>query len=188
MSYLPIFSRSPEPKPGNVLYYSQAHGTLQAVDLRPDLPKGLWTMPVTERDNDVIVGYCYHNNPEGPDYLWKCQWVAVPYNGGPVQRRISVSALLQALPEYVATVTFNNCSYDRAYQIGGALAQQLSFAQVQYPTIISGTSNVFTKMLFRLPDAEVDKFVAEFTANYTQVGVRNFTITLEKRTPENWKI
>jgi hypothetical protein len=182
---LPIYARSPEPTPGSILFYSQRWGTLQGANLRPDLPKGLYIMPVTERDTDNIVGYCYHSGQ--PEFMYSCQWVAVPYNGGPVQRRIDVAHLVDAIPQKVATVTLNNCDYDRAYGIGGLLNEKFPFAQVEYPTIISGTSNTCIKMTFPLVDADEDKFVSEFTKAFTTMGLRNFTISLEKKTPENWK-
>lgn len=165
-----IYARGPEPVAGNTLFYNHK-GILQAVKLT----ERLYTMPITK--DGSIVGYCYANHV--PDFLFMCQYVAVPHTGGAVAHKINVSNLVAALPRYVATIipqVRQNLDH-----IGQTFSRLFGFAQVEFP------KNGAIRMAFPLQPSQLEKFKAEFITNFAQINVSISSMTFEPQTKENWE-
>jgi len=176
-----IFARGPEPTSGNVLFYHLQFGTLQAVKLSDKC----YTMPVTDKTGE-ISDYCYHNRV--PEFMYTCQWFAVPYTGGPVQHRLDSSRISQELlklPYYIVLINFRG-SYDDAYRFGGAVAGAIHTSQVSMPErIVDGC--YLLKMRIPLEAALTTKFVAEFLDVYERQLHMNISVSIEPQTAANWK-
>jgi len=171
-----IFARGPEPRPGDVLYYDQHSGILQAIKSESNN----WTMPVS-RDSEII-GYAYRNRT--PEYMYQCQWVSIPYNGGPVHRWANTLALKGQLPRQIVTVVFND-TYEQVYKIGQMFAQMFSFALVAIPKQI-GETHVL-KLNIPLEHADSDKFLSEFNDIMGRQANLRFTATINPQTSQNWE-
>lgn len=204
-----IFGASPSPTKGNTLFYSQVGGTLQAVKLS----ERCYTMPVTHRDRgDEIQGYVYHNRV--PEFLYQAQWVAVPYDGGTVERRINVKSLVAAIPRQIIIIRQND-SYDACYKFGATLNQLFGFGQTSTPTAApeaammaesvpptdvdalhaslgrslgsDAPGGYIIRMNVPLQPEDCDRFMTEFRDTLgRQMGIK-FVATIEPKTAANWK-
>lgn len=133
---------------------------------------------------DKIIGYVYHHTT--PEFLYQCQWVAVPYNGGPVQRRIDTKPLLEQMPYFVLSITMTGYDHEYAHRIGATFAKLFGFAQVQIPVWVPGTNKNTMKMCFPLVESDAETFVKEFKANLTHMRLNNIKVVLDPYTGDNW--
>lgn len=194
---LPIYGVSGSPQTGNTLYYDLHRGTLQACSDS----SSHFTMPVTRRDNGRITNWVHaHTKPE---FMWRFQYGAIPYEGGIVESRaFTTTKLAKTLSDiwrnrnrYVVELIVQD-SQDRTEQLGQTLASTISVSTIQMPMAYSGVGSDGIsvvkgyKLRINVPIADEDypQFETEFKKAVVMMGFRVFSMTIEPQTETNWTL
>lgn len=191
---LPIYGVSGSPRTGNTLYYDLHRGTLQACS-----DSTHFTMPVTHRDTGRITSWVHaHTKPE---FMWRFQYGAIPYEGGSVEpRAFTTTKLAKTLSDiwrkrkrYVVELVVQD-SKDRTDQLGQTLATTISVSTIQMPMAYNGVGSdgvsVVKGHMLRInvpiSDEDYPQFETEFKKAVVMMGFRVYSLTIEPQTDTNW--